>query len=416
MIFDYRLILSRRLLAWSVFSLVGGIALLTLAGPFWRGVGLLALPWSAIDAAVALFSLRGLAEKLSGPVDPDEAKRKTLQLRRILWINTGLSALITLVGTGLLLYAESANYFVRGSASGVIFQGGFLFLFNLIHAFCIPQEVTLPDWGLFSGEEHRPFSLPGHKGVALLVHGFPGTPTEMRAIGKALNDSGWAVRGLLLPGFGRELPALYQQRTAGWIETIAQAVREARDENLPVALVGFSMGGGLSVSAAAQEPPDLLVLVSPFWWDESILLRALAWFARLFLPASIRPFKYVPLSVVQVEQPAQQMAPEIDFKDPRVQQVFHNLQIPLVFLEQFRQIGRYAKRSAPGLKMPTLVLQGAQDPLVKPRRTRRLVKWIGAPARYIELPGEHHIVWPTSPAYEPVTAAVIAFLNAHIQS
>ena len=55
----------------------------------------------------------------------------------------------------------------------------------------------------FDGSEHRSFLWKGSDSAALLVHGFPGTPAEMRPLGTVLRNAGWTVRGLMLPGLGR---------------------------------------------------------------------------------------------------------------------------------------------------------------------------------------------------------------------
>ncbi|MDV7390199.1 hypothetical protein RZS08_02545, partial [Arthrospira platensis SPKY1] len=54
---------------------------------------------------------------------------------------------------------------------------------------------------IFAGPEHVTYTLRGGQPAALLLHGFPGTAAETRSLGQALNDAGWTVQGLLLPGF-----------------------------------------------------------------------------------------------------------------------------------------------------------------------------------------------------------------------
>lgn len=56
----------------------------------------------------------------------------------------------------------------------------------------------------YNTPEHRPFTLGEGAGAALLIHGFPGTPAEVRPLAQALSERGWKVRAPLLPGFGTE--------------------------------------------------------------------------------------------------------------------------------------------------------------------------------------------------------------------
>ena len=415
MIWRFTRTLSYRLIAWSVLSLLVGAVLWFSANGFRHGLGLQAVLWGMIDAGIAFLGLRGLASKLIRAFDPLRAAEDTRKLRKLLWINTGLDLLYVLGGFSLAFTLGQSDEFLRGSGFGVVIQGAFLFLFDLLHALSIPSEARLPDSGLFSGPQHDPFDLPGERGgggTILLVHGFPGTPVEMRALGETLQAAGWRVRGLLLPGFGKELPTLFQQRAAAWSAVIADEVRQARAEGSLVILAGFSMGAGLSIPAAAEAQPDGLVLVSPFWLDLNPLARGLIGLAGLFLPEHFNPFRWISPERIGAS-PA--FSPPPGRLYPPAPEILHGMkdvQIPLVFLEQFVALSRRAKASAPLLEMPVLVIQGSQDRVVRPRLSRKMAGWIGPRARYLEIPGEHHIVMPDSPACARVCQEIAAFAES----
>ena len=99
--------------------------------------------------------------------------------------------------------------------------------------------------------QHQPFKLDGGEAGALLVHGFPGTPAEMRPLGETLQAAGWTVQGLLLPGFGPQFSELQEKKMEDWIQVIDAALEAMFRDYHPVLLVGYSMGGGLSIQAAA---------------------------------------------------------------------------------------------------------------------------------------------------------------------
>ena len=64
MIWDFQDVLARRLLLWSALSMAAGALLLAFgASPWWRGFGLQALAWGAIDAAIALFGQRSARKR-----------------------------------------------------------------------------------------------------------------------------------------------------------------------------------------------------------------------------------------------------------------------------------------------------------------------------------------------------------------
>ena len=122
-------------------------------------------------------------------------------------------------GVVLLLTAGAQSDFAAGSGWGIIVQGGFLFLLDLLHAVAVPRrEASLPAFEIFSGAEHAAFrlsdsrSLDADKPAAVLVHGFGGTPAEMRGLAEALHRQGWTTEVPLLPGFGSDIATLTERR------------------------------------------------------------------------------------------------------------------------------------------------------------------------------------------------------------
>jgi hypothetical protein len=96
-----------------------------------------AIAWGLIDAGIALVGgwvTRRRQAKLLDPSEPIVMARETRNLRRILWINTGLDVLYIAGGITLTLTLGVDTVFWRGNGWGIIIQGGFLFLFDLLHA------------------------------------------------------------------------------------------------------------------------------------------------------------------------------------------------------------------------------------------------------------------------------------------
>ncbi len=116
-----------RLLSWSVLSILAGAALLTgVAGPFGAGIGVQALAWGIIDAAIAGVGLRGSSR------GSDDAYIRRARLVRLLGVNTVLDVLYVAAGIALWRVFPD-NAFLSGNGVGIIIQGGFLFVFDLLH-------------------------------------------------------------------------------------------------------------------------------------------------------------------------------------------------------------------------------------------------------------------------------------------
>lgn len=260
----------------------------------------------------------------------------------------------------------------------------------------------------FHTPEHEPFLWRGEDRAALLVHGFPGTPAEMRKVGEVLHGDGWTVQGLLLPGFGREFADLPQRRHADWAQAIDHALAALEQEHRSVLLVGNSMGAALSLHVAAQRRPSGMVLFAPFWRVNAWLDAAYP-LARRLLP-EIKPFRRANFSDPTLRSNLHQFIPDVDLDDPAVQATVRELSLPVHVLGQVRRSGRLGYRSAARVTAPVLIVQGAQDVLVKPRATRRLARRLPNLAGILEVDGTHEsIVRGGDPSWPAVAAAVRRF-------
>ena len=261
---------------------------------------------------------------------------------------------------------------------------------------------------LFATPDHQPFYWRGGTAAALLIHGFPGTPAEMRAIGQALHEGGWSVQGLLLPGFGSDFATLGHRRHADWIHAIASALHGLRQDHATVVLVGNSMGGALALRTALHHPVDGIVLFAPFWRVDSWLDKTYPVAARL-LP-SVRPFAGANFKNPRIRAGVRSLLPDADLDDPEVRAAVRRLSLPMHALGQVRHSGQLAYDAAPQVHAPVMIVQGQDDPLVKPRLTQQLARRLPNLAGYLEVPGQHEIVRGATPAWAEVTDAVRRFL------
>lgn len=106
----------------------------------------------------------------------------------------------------------------------------------------------------------------GDVGV-LFIHGFTGSPYEMRYLGEAFARGGTAVRGLLLPGHGTSFDDLEQTRWEDWVGAVDREAEAMSRRCRRVALIGQSLGGLLALHHAARHPELAAVasLAAPLW-------------------------------------------------------------------------------------------------------------------------------------------------------
>lgn len=416
MIWDFQDVLSRRLLLWSALSIIAGALLVAFgASAWWHGFGVQALAWGAIDAAIALFGqLSARKRRAAGLGGPETFAREARNLRRLLWVNTGLDVLYLAGGVALIRTMGAQNPFAAGSGWGVVVQGGFLFIFDLLHALAVPRrDAALPALDLFSGAEHAAFRLSGGDPAAVLVHGFGGTPAEMRGLAEALHRQGWTVDVPLLPGFGADIAALTERRCTEWLAAVQAAGGElAAAGHRPLLLVGYSLGAGLVLVASETIRPAGLVVLAPFWWPEKWWTRIIEFIARPFLPIGFRPLRKADLADPRLRQGLAKFMPGLDLDDPSTQAALRDFRVPLGLIDQVRDLSRRMLAAVPAIAAPALVVQGTRDSVVRTAQTRRLLLRFPNRPAYVEVDSEHDLTLPENPAWQAVEAAVVAFAHS----
>ena len=262
----------------------------------------------------------------------------------------------------------------------------------------------------FSGPEHHAFLWEGGEPAVLLVHGFPGTPAEMRPLGEVFHAAGWTAQGVLLPGFGPDLGTLFERAHDDWAAAMRAALEALRRDHAPVLLLGHSMGAALALRVAAESPPDGLILLAPFWRFSFVTpLFQLLWPAFRRVVRTLRPFSRLDPQSRDVRAAIGQYFPEFDLDDPAVLAALREFSVPTSVFEQLRRTGEAGRAAARRVHVPTLALQGLQDGLIASSRTRALVARIPAPLHYRELDGPHELVDPKAVSWPTVHAAALEF-------
>jgi carboxylesterase len=112
----------------------------------------------------------------------------------------------------------------------------------------------------------------------VLVHGFTGSPYEVRYLGEQLARAGYSVRAPLLPGHGTTLEDLDATTWQDWTEAVERALDSMRVRCRKIAVVGQSLGGLLALHLASHRRDIACVasLAAPLWL-EGLSARVAAW-------------------------------------------------------------------------------------------------------------------------------------------
>jgi carboxylesterase len=104
----------------------------------------------------------------------------------------------------------------------------------------------------------EPFFLPGFgpnaETAVLLIHGFTGSPSEFRRLGYYLNDLGYTVKAVLLPGHGTTPEDMIQTGFRDWWRGVKESFEWLQESGFTrIVPIGHSMGGLLSLKLAMEE-------------------------------------------------------------------------------------------------------------------------------------------------------------------
>lgn len=255
---------------------------------------------------------------------------------------------------------------------------------------------------------HEPFSLtcdrddaPG----ALLVHGFTGSPADMRAMAEVIHARGIDVHVMVLPGMAGDIHRLNEMTAGIWRDAVRDRWREVRARYGAALLAGYSMGGALSILAAADAAPDRVMLIAPL----SRLADRRAWLlpvARYVLP-HIRPYAGLDWADERVHEWFDRARPSMATREPVNQAVLtHDATYSTKMLNELRRLLAWTRRTAPLVRGRALVVQGTEDRIVLPRHTRQLAARLGGEVDYREMPGDHYLPLPDMGAWPTLRQAI----------
>ena len=98
----------------------------------------------------------------------------------------------------------------------------------------------------------EPFLIPGGKTGCLLLHGWTGTPKEMRMLGNSLADAGYTVLAPRLFGHATSPQDMDRACWQDWVASVEDGMHLLKGCTDTQVVMGLSMGGVLALLSAAR--------------------------------------------------------------------------------------------------------------------------------------------------------------------
>jgi carboxylesterase len=233
----------------------------------------------------------------------------------------------------------------------------------------------------------RPFRLGAGPVGVLLIHGFTGSPAEMRGLGETLAARGLMALGPRLPGHGTRPEDLVDVSWRAWVAEVERAYRELQLTCDEVFVAGLSLGSTLALWLGAHQPgiAGLIAMAPAVYLSQPLLplTPVLKWFI-----------------------PFHERGPEAhcDLVDPgATDRLWCYDQIPVAAAAEVFWLLRRLPRLLPRIAQPTLVIQGRHDEAVPEHTPQRVydevssddktLHWFKNSGHNLLVDGEREAVW-----------------------
>lgn len=208
----------------------------------------------------------------------------------------------------------------------------------------------------------EPFFFPGDSNGILLIHGFTGSPSELRWLGEKLNRAGYTVAGCLLAGHGTTVEDMADTCWRDWYFSAEKSLLELRRKCDTIFVIGLSMGGLLSLYLSMfHKVKGVVSLNAPIYLVNK---------KTLFVPLlrHIKRFTGKPYRTSEVQA-------------AREEQTFSYDRIPLKALHSLREFIKVLCKELPGVEVPAMVIQSCQDRVVEPKSAKYIFEKIASPEK-----------------------------------
>jgi len=205
----------------------------------------------------------------------------------------------------------------------------------------------------------QPFSIKsGSRILIMLIHGFTGTPYDLRILADFLASNGYDIEVPLLSGHGGNAVRLLNTRHKDWVQSVETILEQKIKEYDKVFLIGYSFGSNIALHLATKYPQiaGIITLGIPIFMRNELQIRFLLPLAKIFKKTYRKRW----------------MSEEIT-KEWAEQGRHTHIPIPNI-ISFYNFIDNHTKRELNQVESPVLVIHSRDDLISHPRGSEFLFK------------------------------------------
>ena len=259
--------------------------------------------------------------------------------------------------------------------------------------------------------------------ACLLIHGFSGTPTEMRGLGDALAEQGMRVYGVLVAGHNGDPEELIVSGRKTWLASVEEGLAQLVQYKT-VFVAGLSMGGALALKLSIRHPDRLagvIAMSTPTRLENTIQARLVPYaryFIKWFYPLKALNFNNpkVQAEILKQAQLRDATVTTIDFNDPQVVNHIKTLvRIPVPAIAELIALINQTRRNLYKLRIPLLIIQSKRDQIVEPKCAKELYALTtSAPSKSLHWLEQSDHVITTGVEREEVNQLALSFIKTTV--
>lgn len=229
----------------------------------------------------------------------------------------------------------------------------------------------------------------------LLVHGLNGSQKDFAEMEAQLLERDMVVINMLLPGHGSQIKEMLKSGWEDWSQAVIEELRALKQRCDVVFLVGHSLGGALSLHAAAHEEVNgIISICAPLHMHPG-------------LKVAVRLVKYVTPLLPTLRE---------DVRDPVGRRRYRRDSYRWTAMrpvESLLQFLPHLREELPQITAPALIMTSIHDHVVPARDGRDIYRRIGSREKHlVTFHHSYHVIMKDHDR-EELFAKTLAFIQLH---